>query len=176
MTSCLPYVTARTQPWERDTPLWMAFWHLAGLLWPVFPFWAMAEWKMKKTKKAWSVEGFPVPNRVLTEFTMEIKPALPQQGITKGYAAQLQEKKSAVYIQGVCTVALLAPRGDLCFPCCCVRSSPHVLLGIQYVGRVNFMEQGLSWQINPLSNTNTVYSNATCFSEWLYVHKNNLPL
>lgn len=49
----------------------------------------MAEWKMKKTKKAWSVKGFPVPNRVLTEFTMEVKPALPQQGITKGYAAQL---------------------------------------------------------------------------------------
>lgn len=60
----------------------------------------MAEWKMKKTKKAWSVEGFPVPNRVLTEFTMEVKPAPPQQGITKGYAAQLQEKKSAVYIRG----------------------------------------------------------------------------
>lgn len=97
----------------------------------------MAEWKMKKTKKAWSVEGFPVPNRVLTEFTMEIKPALPQQGITKGYAAQLQEKKSALYIQGVCTVALLAPWGDLCFPCCCVRSSPHVRLGIQYVGKLH---------------------------------------
>lgn len=74
----------------------------------------MAEWKMKKTKKAWSVEGFPVPNSVLTEFTMEVKPAPPQQGITKGYAAQLQEKKiCCVYSEGVhgglaCSMGLIS--------------------------------------------------------------------
>lgn len=58
----------------------------------------MTERKMRKTKKAWSVEGFPVPNRVFTEFIMEIKPAPPQQGISKGYAAQLQKKKNLLCI------------------------------------------------------------------------------
>lgn len=53
-----------------------------------------------------------------------------------------KKKKSAVYIQGVCTVPLLAPWGDHRFACC-VRSSPHVLLSIQYVGKVDLMEQGL---------------------------------
>lgn len=51
-------------------------------------------------KKAWCVEGFPVPNRVLTEFTMEIKPVPPQQGISKGYVAQLQEKKLLCIFRG----------------------------------------------------------------------------
>lgn len=52
-------------------------------------------------KKSWCVEGFPVPNRVLTEFTMEIKPVPPQQGISKGYAAQSQEKNCCVYSGGM---------------------------------------------------------------------------